>query len=343
MPLPLAGYELTIASDRSRLFSKRRTVREGRAVQAFSLDKESGIPVKLQFKAQVKYQIGAGLLYPGDQLPPLRDLAAGLSINLNTVIRAVDELIEEGYLYSHQGKGVFVADDLPGTAPGAALRSLLAGVLGPAREWGMSPEDTALALLAQANLARSPQPSGQRILLVGTARADLRLLQRELEVALPAVTVIAALPEEAGRMAGYKLVVTTLFHSLHLTEALSASTAADQEALAGLADLPEGATLAVAASDWIQAARIRQSLEGAGLNHLRFVLSTRASELPEDPAMLLAAQSARKLAEEAMARHPRLPVLVEPVRLAPEALMTIRQRLGNPGPAHRVQIRSSWV
>ena len=137
-------------------------------MQAFSLDRESGIPVKMQVKAHVKYQIATGLLYPGDQLPPLRDLAAGLGINLSTVIRTIDELIEEGYLYSHQGKGVFVADEPPGQTPGAALRSLLAGVLSPARDWGMTPEDLAMAVLAQGHLARAPQPALQR--LIGPTR-----------------------------------------------------------------------------------------------------------------------------------------------------------------------------
>jgi DNA-binding transcriptional regulator YhcF (GntR family) len=312
-------------------------------VQAFSLDRESGIPVKLQFKAHVKYQIATGLLYPGDQLPPLRDLAAGLSINLNTVIRAVDELIEEGYLYSHQGKGVFVADEPPGPVPGAALRSLLAGVLGPAREWGMTPEDAALALLAHAHLARSPQQGSQRLLLIGTARADLRLLQRELEATLPHVAVVTALPEEAGRTAGYKVVVTTLFHGLNRPGVITNGSPAEQESLARLAALPAGRVVAIAAGDWVQAARIRQSLEAAGLGHLRFTLAVHPADLPADTAFLLAAQSGRKLAEEARAARPDLPVLVEPVRVASEALAAIRQGLGSPNPAHRVQIRSSWV
>lgn len=312
-------------------------------MQAFSLERESGIPVKLQFKAQVKYQLATGLLYPGDQLPPLRDLAAGLSINLNTVIRAVDELIEEGYLYSHQGKGVFVTDEPPGTAPGAALRSLLAGVLGPAREWGMTPEDAALALLAQAHLARAPQAVSQRLLLVGTARADLRLLQRELEIALPGVAVVATLPEEAARPGSFKVVASTLFHGAALSGGVTLASPAAQEAMATLATLPAGATAAVAAGDWVQAARIRESLEASGLTQLRYSLVTQLSDLPPETGFLLAAQSGRKLAEAARARRPDLPVLVEPVQVTPEALAAIRQGLGGPGPAHQVQIRSSWV
>ncbi|MFZ5823147.1 MAG: GntR family transcriptional regulator [Bacillota bacterium] len=316
-------------------------------MQAFSLDRESAIPVKLQFKAHVKYQIATGLLYPGDQLPPLRDLAAGLSINLNTVVRAIDELIDEGYLYSHQGKGVFVADEPPGETPGAALRSLLAGVLGPARDWAMSPEDVALALIAQGQLARAPQPATQRLLLVGTARPDLRLLQRELESALPTVTVVTGLPEELGRPGSFKIAATTLFHGLDPgPHQVVLAGPAEVEALARLKGLPPGSAVAVAAGDRVQAARIQQSLESAGLVHLCYRPVARPAELAaalSGAAFLLAAASGRKMAEEAQAARPDLPVLVEPLQLPPEALAAIRQGLGSTAPAPRIQIRSSWV
>lgn len=325
-------------------------------MQAFSLDRESSISVKLQFMAHVKYQIATGLLYPGDQLPPLRDLAAGLGINLNTVVRAVDDLEAEGYLYSHPGKGIFVADEIPGQIPGAALRSLLAGVLSPARGWGMTPEDVALALmaqghLAQGHLARTPQPAAQRLLLIGTARPDLRLLQRELEAALPTVTVVAGLPEEVGRPGSFKVVVTTLFHGLAPApvqglQRVTLTGPAEQAALAKLQALPAGATVAVVAGDWVQAARIRQSLEAAGLDRLHYRLAPRPAELAAalpDLTCVLAAQSGRKIAEEALAVRPDLPLLVEPLQVTPEALEAIREGLGSPAPTPRVQIRSSWV
>lgn len=335
----------------ARLFSSRRTVGGKAGVQAFSLDRESAIPVKLQFKAHVKYQIATGLLYPGDQLPPLRDLAAGLSINLNTVVRAIDELTAEGYLYSHQGKGVFVANEPPGETPGAALRSLLAGVLSPARDWGISPEEIALALIAQGQLARAPQPATQRLLLVGTARPDLRQLQRVLEAALPTVTVVAGLPEEMARPGSFKVVATTLFHGLGSGPGpgphhVLLAGPVEREALARLYALPAGAAVVVLAGDRVQAARIQQSLESTGLEQVHFRTVARPAELTaalDGAAFLLAAHSGRKMAEEALAIRPDLPVLVEPLQVSPEAVDAIRQGLGSPAPAPRVLVRSSWV
>jgi len=312
-------------------------------MQAFSLDKESGIPVRLQFVAHVKLQIATGLLYPGDQLPPLRDLAAGLGVNLNTIIRAVDQLIVEGYLYSHQGKGIFVADDPPGTVPGAALRSLLAGVLGPARDWGLTPEEAALALLAQGQMARTPQPATRRLLLVGSCRADLRRLQRELELALPGVAVVTALPEEVAQPGSFKLLACTLFHPVGQDPVILAD-AAEQRRWEELKALPAAARVVVAAGDWVQAARVQQSLESQGIGAITPV--TRPDALPdalESAGFLLATQSGQALAEAARALRPDLPVLVEPVHLPPDALDSIRLRLGGPSPNPQVQIRSSWV
>jgi GntR family transcriptional regulator len=42
-------------------------------------------------------------------LPSVRSLASNLAINVNTVQRAYKELELEGYIYSVQGKGNFVA------------------------------------------------------------------------------------------------------------------------------------------------------------------------------------------------------------------------------------------
>lgn len=317
-------------------------------MQAFRLDRESCVPIKEQLQAQIRYQIAAGLLHPGDQLPSLRDLAAGLAINVNTVARAVDELIRAGYLTSHQGKGIFVADDPPGQTPGAALRSLLAGVLATADEWGMDPEELALGLLAQARLARGPRPAPNRVVLVGTARADLRRLQRQLESLLPTAQVAPTLPEELDQIPPATPIVTTLFHAAALQERqpVVLAGAEARAALKQLERLPAGACVAVAAADRVQAARVQQSLEQGGLRHLHFRPVTDAeglaAVLPE-AACLLAAPSGFQLADGARAARPDIPCIREPLAAPAEAVDTLRARLGSPSRPARVAVRSSWV
>ena len=65
------------------------------------------IPIYTQLITQLQLQLVSGLLKPGDRLPSVRDLAAELAINPNTIQRAYRELEASGYLYSVPGKGNF--------------------------------------------------------------------------------------------------------------------------------------------------------------------------------------------------------------------------------------------
>lgn len=78
-----------------------------------SLDPKSGIPIYRQIIDRVRDGIARGLLSPGDQLPTVRQLAADLSINPNTVIRAYREMEISGVLDTQQGSGTFVANHKP--------------------------------------------------------------------------------------------------------------------------------------------------------------------------------------------------------------------------------------
>ena len=79
----------------------------------FSIDPKSGVPFYRQIIERVKFGIAGGRLTPGDQLPTVRRLAADLSVNPNTVIRAYREMEIEGVLNTQQGSGTFVSDQRP--------------------------------------------------------------------------------------------------------------------------------------------------------------------------------------------------------------------------------------
>ena len=79
----------------------------------FSIDPKSGVPFYRQIIERVKFGIAGGRLTPGDQLPTVRRLAADLSVNPNTVIRAYREMEIEGVLDTQQGSGTFVSDQRP--------------------------------------------------------------------------------------------------------------------------------------------------------------------------------------------------------------------------------------
>ena len=89
----------------------------------FHLDGRSGVAPYLQLIHQVRHALRLGLLHKGDQLPKVKDVAAGLAINPNTVLKAYRELEYEGLVAARPGIGTFVTRTL-GDGPSAALRPL---------------------------------------------------------------------------------------------------------------------------------------------------------------------------------------------------------------------------
>ena len=67
-------------------------------------------PIYEQIYTQLKNQIIAGKLQPGEALPSIRALAKDLKISVITTKRAYDELEAQGFLYTVAGKGCFVAE-----------------------------------------------------------------------------------------------------------------------------------------------------------------------------------------------------------------------------------------
>ena len=67
-------------------------------------------PIYEQIYSQIRAQIIAGTLRPGDALPSIRALAKDLRISVITTKRAYDELEADGFLYTVAGKGCFVAE-----------------------------------------------------------------------------------------------------------------------------------------------------------------------------------------------------------------------------------------
>lgn len=72
------------------------------------LDYRDARPIYAQIADNLRQQIRAGVLQPQDRLPSVRELAAQLAINPNTIQRAYRELETEGWIVSVPGKGCFV-------------------------------------------------------------------------------------------------------------------------------------------------------------------------------------------------------------------------------------------
>jgi GntR family transcriptional regulator len=117
----------------------------------FRLDGSSGVPPYLQLVHQVRQALLLGYLQEGDRLPTVKDVAADLVINPNTVVKAYRQLEHEGLAGGRPGQGTFITATSAPAPPEAqeGLRASLEAWLRAAAEAGMS-DDAVTALIAAA-------------------------------------------------------------------------------------------------------------------------------------------------------------------------------------------------
>lgn len=102
------------------------------------LDMNDPRPLHEQVAGAIRRAIAAGDVRPGDRLPPARDLAATLGVNVNTVLRALRNLRDEGLLEFRRGRGVSV---LRRPDARAVLSGRIREVLDEAARFGYRPHD----------------------------------------------------------------------------------------------------------------------------------------------------------------------------------------------------------
>ncbi|NLR31975.1 GntR family transcriptional regulator [Levilactobacillus tujiorum] len=69
------------------------------------------VPIYYQIKNYLYHEMITGQLKPGGKLPAVRQLAVDLTVNVNTVQRALGEMMTAGIITSQRGKGNFVTTE----------------------------------------------------------------------------------------------------------------------------------------------------------------------------------------------------------------------------------------
>jgi len=121
------------------------------------IDFESGVPIYMQLVDRIKQMVSSGQLQPGQQLPTMRQLAADLRINYNTVGRAYMILDQEGVISTQQGRGTFIASRLSEDQIQKLridkLRSMIGQAIHNALVLGYSRDEIAIVVEEQLNEA----------------------------------------------------------------------------------------------------------------------------------------------------------------------------------------------
>jgi GntR family transcriptional regulator/MocR family aminotransferase len=82
-----------------------------------TVDRTDRQPVYLQIGNQLIGFVRDGTLPSDYRLPSTRQLAEHLGVHRKTVVQAYEELLAQGWLVSHTGKGTFVAGNIPVSVP----------------------------------------------------------------------------------------------------------------------------------------------------------------------------------------------------------------------------------
>jgi GntR family transcriptional regulator len=282
------------------------------------INSKSHVPVHVQLEGQIKHLILAGRFEVGSRLPSIRALAGYLRVNRNTVARVISDLEGEGYVESRRGSGVYVVRP-PVDEEEAKRHEVLERVMDLAAARGIPIEELAYALLARGGVR--PQEKTP-ILFVECTREELDQFSDELEEQLPVEVERVLLEDLAERVSGeedlpWRMAVTTFFHvhevqdivEPHGIEAVALLAEANIESLRRLTELPEGTPVAVVGWGRTCMENLSRSIEGAGLDHLRFVqvyVDEQTDEvleaLEEVDAVVCASITAMKLREIGISR-----------------------------------------
>ncbi len=107
----------------------------------FTVDPTNGVAIYAQIVRQIKFAIAERTLRPGQLLPSVRQLSQQLTVNPNTVSRALQELQAEGIIETLRGRGVIVcagAIDRCRKERAALIAERIAGVLTEALHGGLT-------------------------------------------------------------------------------------------------------------------------------------------------------------------------------------------------------------
>lgn len=108
---------------------------------------------------EVRRALAIGSLKPEDALPSVRQLAADLRLNPNTVAQAYRELEREGVVYVRRGQGTFVAERAStATEREALVRAVAERALVDAHRHGLK-DDELIDAIRRAAAVQSSAPA----------------------------------------------------------------------------------------------------------------------------------------------------------------------------------------
>lgn len=257
------------------------------------LRRGTGLPVYLQVVDQLRYLIGAGRFRVGEYLPPMRQIAEELGLNLNTVLRAYGELQRDGLIQSTRGKGAMVVQSVPNVAlqsRGAAtvdvpesIDAMIAAAVEHALSAGLDAADVLARTQNALDSVGVRAPSGPAVAVLAAPAWRARVFAE----ALRAIGVRRVRPiADATSISAHELVVRPVYgatkpgSSLVGAPTLDVAVLLDRACIQELLELDQRLAVAVVAGDESAATWLADAVSGyAGSTRIQRVVAGSTADV----------------------------------------------------------------
>lgn len=260
---------------------------EGVIQMGFDLQRESGVPLYIQVREQIKVLINKGIWGPGTKIPTERSLATELDVSRNTVSLAYRDLESEGLLVCQQGRGTYVAESdevVRRESRKERLLKIIDIAMEEATTLGFNINEF-LAITHVRAREKKEIMSNVTIVLVECNREQVEYFARDLAQSVGVIIQPILLGDLQNNPSKYSaliakadIIITTLFHLQAVREALGeVKTQVIALALSPLLDsivriarLPNHSQVGVFCISDLFAEKMIASLKNAGITHLKF-------------------------------------------------------------------------
>lgn len=247
------------------------------------VQKNHPLPLHVQLREQIKYQIETGIRKNGSQLPTVRELAAELHLNYNTIREVYKDLERHGYVSADQGRGVFVSAGKPDSIRlRERLDDLIQDTLFEAKSQGLSSEDLLLQTFSRA-AEQKKHPNKTRLLFLECNSADLKhhidTIRKNLGISSEGCLFPELKKKKPGFLSEFDIVATTMYHYFEAKEMVDSNIdllgmvvqPSISKVVSKIAALPANTEIGLICTTESNAKKMKQALVGNGLTHVKFV------------------------------------------------------------------------